>query len=67
MLEKNMFNGVKVFSATMSRDRAKLGETITEWIADHAIKIVDKIVRQSSDSEFHCLTIILFYSYEEEN
>jgi hypothetical protein len=54
--------GVKVFSATKARDRDVLGESITEWIRSHPqLEIVDKIVTQSSDSEFHCLTITLFY------
>jgi hypothetical protein len=54
--------GVKVFSATKARDRDVLGEAITEWIRTHQqLEIIDKIVTQSSDSEFHCLTITLFY------
>lgn len=54
--------GVKVFSATKAKEREVLGEYITEWIAAHpGIEIFDKIVTQSSDSEFHCLTITLFY------
>lgn len=54
--------GVKVFSATKARDRELLGETITEWLRSNPdIELVDKIVTQSSDSEFHCLTITLFY------
>lgn len=56
-----MFNSVKVFSATRAHDRDTLGERITAWLAENPVKIVDKEVRQSSDSEFHCLTIILFY------
>ena len=54
--------GVKVFSATKAKERELLGENITEWIRTHpSCEIVDKIVTQSSDSEFHCLTITLFY------
>lgn len=54
--------GVKVFSATMQRDRDSLGERVTAWIEQHVDKqIVDKQVLQSSDSAFHCLTIVLFY------
>lgn len=57
------FNGVKVFSATMANDRAKLGDVITEWIRRNpAVEIVDRVVSQSSDSEFHCLAITLFYN-----
>ena len=56
------FNGVKVFSATKARDREELGESITRWIrANPHCKITDKIVTQSSDSEFHCITITLFF------
>jgi hypothetical protein len=51
-----------VFSATKAKERELLGENITEWIRSHPDhEIVDKIVTQSSDSEFHCLTITLFY------
>ena len=54
--------GVKVFSATKAKEREALGEAITEWIRSHpTMEIIDKIVTQSSDSEFHCLTITLFY------
>jgi hypothetical protein len=35
---------------------------VTRWIRDNPdAAIVDKIVTQSSDREFHCLTITLFY------
>ena len=44
--------------------RELLGELITDWIRSHPEhEIVDKIVTQSSDSEFHCLTITLFYKH----
>lgn len=57
------FNGVKVFSATKAREREELGETITRWLAEHpGVELVDTQVRQSSDREFHCVTIILFYN-----
>lgn len=55
------FNAVKVFSATMSKNRDGLGERVTDWMQQHpASKVVDAVVTQSSDSEFHCLTIVLF-------
>ena len=57
--------GVKVFSATKAKEREMLGESITSWIRSHAdYEIVDKVVTQSSDTEFHCLTITLFYSHK---
>jgi hypothetical protein len=56
------FTGVKVFSATKAKEREELGDNITRWLRSNAdLEIVDRIVRQSSDSEFHCLTIVLFY------
>ena len=56
------FTGVKVFSATKARDREELGETITRWLRANAdLEVVDKVVSQSSDDEFHCLSFVLFY------
>lgn len=59
------FTGVKVFSATKAREREELGEHVTRWIRDNpGTRIIDKIVTQSSDREFHCLTITIFYELE---
>jgi len=56
------YTGVKVFCATKAREREALGDFITMWIRQNPqIEIVDKAVRQSSDAEFHCFTITLFY------
>ncbi len=56
------FTGVKVFSTTLARDRENMGENITKWLKENPnVDVVDKIVTQSSDKEFHCLTITLFY------
>lgn len=61
-----MFTGVKVFSATKMREREELGDTITSWIRQHPeVEIVDYVVEQSSDSEFHCLSIVIFYRNQE--
>ncbi|MEW5740370.1 MAG: hypothetical protein AB1938_15685 [Myxococcota bacterium] len=58
----NSFNAVKVFSTTLARDREQMGETITKWLKDNpGIEIVDRTVTQSSDKEFHCLSITIFY------
>ena len=60
--EQNKFNGVKVFSATMAQERDQLGEKLTAWLNERPhLKVVDKIVTQSSDEAFHCLAITLFY------
>jgi len=57
-----MFNGVKVFSATMFAARERLGETVTQWLAEHPdLDVVDLVVTQSSDAAFHCVAISVFY------
>ena len=57
-----MFTGVKVFSATKAREREDLGENITRWLKANAdLEVVDTVVRQSSDSEFHCYSVTLFF------
>ncbi|MBX7115247.1 MAG: hypothetical protein K1X64_13040 [Myxococcaceae bacterium] len=62
MNNSNAFTGLKVFSTTLARDRETMGENITKWLKENpGIELVDKIVTQSSDKEFHCLTISLFY------
>lgn len=59
------FTGIKVFSTTLARDREAMGENITKWLKDNQnVEIVDKVVTQSSDKEFHCLTITLFYRHK---
>lgn len=60
------FTGVKVFSTTLARDRETMGETITRWLRENpGVEVVDRVVTQSSDKEFHCLTITLFYRHRE--
>jgi hypothetical protein len=59
------FTGVKVFSTTLARDRENMGENITKWLKENTnVEIVDRVVTQSSDKEFHCLTITLFYKFK---
>jgi hypothetical protein len=56
------FTGVKVFSTTLARDREVMGETIGRWLSENpGLEVVDRTVTQSSDREFHCLSITLFY------
>ena len=56
------WTGLRVFSATKVRDREALGETVSRWLAQHkGLEIADKVVLQSSDSEYHCLSIVLFF------
>lgn len=56
------FNGVKVFSATMQKMRDELGDKVTDWIRSHPeYELVDVIVKQSSDEQFHCISMTVFY------
>ena len=57
------FTGMKVFSATKAKERDELGEKVTAWLREHQkhVTVVDKVVTQSSDREFHCLSIPLFF------
>ncbi len=56
------FNAVKVFSATTATDREDLGERVNRWLRDNPdAEVVDKVVTQSSDEAYHCITITLFY------
>jgi hypothetical protein len=58
----NAFNGVKIFSATMFANRERLGEVVTQWLAEHPeLEVIDMKVTQSSDAAFHCITISVFY------
>jgi hypothetical protein len=61
-----MFTGVKVFSATKAKDREELGENVSRWLKSNAdLEIVDKVCAQSSDNEFHCLSLIFFYNHKK--
>ncbi len=58
------YDSVKVFSATKARDRESLGNVVTDWIRAQQPVIKETLVKQSSDREFHCLTIVVFYDQE---
>jgi hypothetical protein len=59
------FDGVKVFSATKAKERELLGERLTEWLDKNpGSRVVDTVVTQSSDHEFHCLTITIFFQQQ---
>ena len=54
-------HAVKVFSATMARDRESLGDRVTNWIRSNPeLSIQQTVVVQSSDQGFHCLSIVIF-------
>jgi hypothetical protein len=61
------FTGVKVFSATKAKEREALGDFVTMWLRNNPnLEITAKTVTQSSDAEFHCLTITLFFRDQAE-
>lgn len=52
---------VKTFVATRHEARERLGETLTEWLAQHPqLTLVAVEVLQSSDSTHHCLSAVVF-------
>jgi hypothetical protein len=56
------FDGIKIFSATMMAAREQLGENVTAWIAENPqVMVTEFVVTQSSDSQFHCISICVFY------
>ena len=56
------YDAVKVFSATKAADREALGDKLTSWLTSKRdVSILDTVVRQSSDQQFHCLSILVFY------
>ena len=58
------YDAVKVFTATKAKEREALGEVMTAWLRrmEGEIEVVDTKVIQSSDQQFHCLTIVVFYT-----
>ena len=62
----SVFNGVKVFAATMVQQRQDLGDVVTRWLEEArrtrpGFELVDMLIRQSSDHAFHCISITVFY------
>ena len=57
------YDSVKVFTATRAKEREALGEVITAWLRrnEGELEVVNTEIRQSSDQQFHCLTIVVFY------
>jgi hypothetical protein len=60
------FNNVKIFSVTTSLARSMLGDTVTAWLVTQRslIEIADIKLVQSSDSEYHCISIVVFYNLQ---
>ena len=60
-----MFNGVKVFSATLTDEREQLAARVADWLAHNRhLAVVDMVTTQSSDAQYHCVAITVFY-YED--
>ena len=56
------FDGMVMFSATKHTERKEMGTSVTDWRkANASATIVEVRTLQSSDNEFHCVTIIIFY------
>lgn len=59
-LSAERINVVKVFTATKRMDRESLGEAVTAWISGNPdVRVLKTFVMLSSDSQFHCLSIVL--------
>jgi hypothetical protein len=57
------YDGVQVFSATKAREREVLGERVTAWLRAHPeANVVAKGICMSSDHQYHCLSIVLFWT-----
>ena len=61
MSDRSETKGIKVFSATMAQERARLGEDVTAWLEKSKVSVVDVVVTQSSDNAFHCITVTVLY------
>ncbi len=54
--------GVKVFTATKAKEREELGDVVTHWLRKNGCpEILDTQINQSSDNEYHCLSITIIY------
>ncbi len=68
VLEGGCMKGVMVFTATKAKEREGLGERITDWLRSTPQKKIEDVkVTQSSDEEFHCLTITILYEEKDDS
>jgi hypothetical protein len=66
-LNEEKVNVVKVFSATRVKDREALGDVVTAWIARNPdVRVLKTFVMLSSDSAFHCMSIVLIGARPDE-
>lgn len=56
------FDGMVIFGASKHVDRERLGADVTDWRQRNSNATITEVrTMQSSDNEFHCVTIIIFY------
>ncbi len=56
------FDGMMIFSASKHGDRERMGENVTAWRLRNSTSVITDVrTMQSSDNEFHCVTVIIFY------
>lgn len=56
------YDGIELFSATKFQDRDNLGKKVSGWIQTNpSLKVVATVITQSSDEQFHCVCITLFF------
>ena len=55
------YSVVHVVSASRAEEREKLGERLTDWLAEHPqLEVVEFVVLQTSDASRHCHSIFAF-------
>lgn len=54
------YDTVRVFSCTKAREREVLGERVSDWLRSSGAQLVGVEVRQSSDEQYHCMSVVLF-------
>ena len=60
----SMAEPMKTHLDLKAKEREDLGENVTRWIKSNSdLEIVDRIVTQSSDNEFHCYSLVIFYRH----
>ena len=61
-----ILDGVEVFSTTRKIDSNEIGQRITDWRrrSRYRVQVVEVNVRQSSDDERHCLTIVVWWRWK---
>jgi 1,2-phenylacetyl-CoA epoxidase catalytic subunit len=59
-VKQNPISAYKVFSVTKARDREQVGDRISTWLETNPqLEIRQAFVRMSSDSAFHCWSLVL--------